>query len=102
VVSSGQISGADGRYQISGELSFTTVNAVLAESRETLFATREAQLELDLRSVTRADSAGLALLIQWLRMARAQQSDIRFLHLPEQLLAIARAGELEALLPIAG
>jgi phospholipid transport system transporter-binding protein len=102
VVSSGQISGADGRYQISGELSFRTVNAVLAESRETLFATPQAQLELDLGSVSRADSAGLALLIQWLRMARARQSEIRFLHLPEQLLAIARAGELEPLLPIAG
>lgn len=102
MVSSGQISGAGGRYQISGELSFSTVNAVLAESRETLFVTREPQLELDLGAVSRADSAGLALLIQWLRMARAQQSEIRFLHLPQQLLAIARTGELEALLPIAG
>jgi hypothetical protein len=34
-------------------------------------------------------------------MARAAQCEIRFHHLPEQLLAIARAGDLVALLPVA-
>lgn len=96
------ISGEAGRFQVSGELSFSTVNAVLAQSRETLFAHPAGQLELDLGGVTRVDSAGLALLIQWMRMARAANCEIRFHRLPEQLLAIARAGELDGLLPVAG
>lgn len=96
------ISGEGGRFQVSGELSFSTVNDVLAQSRETLFAPPAAQLDLDLGGVSRADSAGLALLIEWMRMARAAQCEIRFHHLPEQLLAIARAGELDGLLPVAG
>ncbi|MCW8919211.1 MAG: STAS domain-containing protein [Gammaproteobacteria bacterium] len=94
--------GESGAFQVSGELSFATVNDVLAQSRETLFAHPAGQLDLDLGGVNRADSAGLALLIQWMRMARAAHCEIRFHHLPEQLLAIARAGELEGLLPVAG
>lgn len=100
-MSKGQISGEAGRFQISGELSFHTVTALLAESKTTLFVTGGDQLDLELAGVSRADSAGLALLIQWMRMAREQHKTIRFHHLPEQLLAIARAGELEPLLPVA-
>ena len=97
------ISGEDGRFQISGELSFKTVNAVLAESKATIFSAPESlrTLDLELAGVTRADSAGLALLIQWMRMAREHDTNICFHHLPEQLLAIARAGELDTLLPVA-
>ncbi len=97
----GQISGESGAFQISGELSFNTVTALLLESKMTLFDTASERLDLELSGVSRADSAGLALLIQWMRMAREHNKEIRFHHLPEQLLAIARAGELEPLLPVA-
>ncbi len=96
-----QINGSSGAFQISGELSFNTVNALLAESKVTLFGSSSERLDLELADVSRADSAGLALLIQWMRMAREQNKTIQFHHLPEQLLAIARAGELEPLLPVA-
>ncbi|MEN8170270.1 MAG: STAS domain-containing protein [Pseudomonadota bacterium] len=100
-MSSTYISGEGGNFQISGELSFKTVNAVLAESKVSIFAEAATQLDLDLGNVARADSAGLALLIQWMRMAREHDTNIRFHHLPKQLLAIARAGELDTLLPVA-
>ena len=100
-MSSNHIHGQDGMFEIRGELSFDTVTSVLAESKEVLFAGPSQQLDLDLGGVSRADSAGLALLLQWLRMARHQRKQLTFHHLPEQLLAIARAGELEPLLPIA-
>lgn len=96
------IRGGGGRFEISGELSFTTVNAVLTQSRTTIFLAPASRLDLDLGGVTRADSAGLALLIEWMRMARAARCEIRFHRLPQQLLAIARAGELDELLPVAG
>lgn len=100
-MSNSQISGEGGRFQISGELSFNTVNALLAESRSTLFVNSATQLDIELGGVSRADSAGLALLIEWMRMARDHDKALCFHHLPEQLLAIARAGELEQLLPVA-
>lgn len=99
-MSGNQISGEGGRFQVSGELGFNTVNAVLAESKGILFSSKGVQLELDLAEVSRADSAGLALLIEWMRMAQANSCEIKFHHLPAQLLEIARAGELEALLPV--
>lgn len=100
-MSSEQIQGLDGQFQISGELSFATVTAVLEEGRERLFLNAGECVDLDLAGVSRADSAGLALLIEWMRQAQKRQVAIRFHHLPEQLLAIARAGELDGLLPVA-
>lgn len=100
-MSNAQISGAGGQFQVSGELSFGTVNAVLDESRRSIFTQPAPEIDMDLNGVSRADSAGLALLIQWMRMAQANNSEIRFHNLPQQLLAIARAGELESLLPVA-
>jgi phospholipid transport system transporter-binding protein len=81
-------------------LSFNTVNAVLAESTEQLFAKPAGTIDLDLGAVNRVDSAGLALLLEWMRIARSSNMEIRYHHLPEQLLAIARAGELDTLLPV--
>ena len=93
------ISGERGHFAISGELGFDTVNGLLQQSRDTLFADASARLELELGGVTRVDSAGLALLIEWMRMARSGNQAIYFHNLPEQLLAIARAGEVDSLLP---
>ena len=101
-VSDSHISGGEGRYTISGELSFSTVNAILVESKKVIFSKPAAEIELDLSGVTRADSAGLALLIQWMRIARSHNSKVHFLHLPEQLKAIASAGEVTSLLPVTG
>jgi phospholipid transport system transporter-binding protein len=72
---------------------------VLEQSRPQL-AALEGGIVLELAQVERVDSAGLALLIQWMRMARERQVDIRFRHLPAQLLAIARASDMEQILPL--
>lgn len=86
---------------VRSDLTFTTVTTVLAQSRSLLDGEASGMV-IDLAEVTRADSAGLALLMQWLRMGQKQGMDIRFRHLPEQLLAIARASDLEGLIPLEG
>lgn len=95
------ISGGNGHYAVSGELGFKTVSHLLEQSLDTLFDDAPAQLDMDLASVTRVDSAGLALLLQWMRLARQHDTSILFHNLPPQLLAIARTGELDTLLPLA-
>lgn len=92
-------SGEPGVLQVSGELSFATVNAVLEQSRPML-AAAQGWLVMELAGVERVDSAGLALLIQWMRLAREQGVDILFRHVPEQLLAIAHASDLDNVLPL--
>lgn len=76
-----------------------TVSALLRET-EALFAGVSGEVIVDLGSVTRADSAGLALLIEWLRLARRQNLTITYRNLPAQLLQIADVSELQEVLPI--
>lgn len=85
-----------GRFRVGGELSFATAAAALARSR-TLFRDH-AVIELDLSGVTRGDSAGLALLLEWVTWARANARELQFHHLPEQLLAIAQISEVDDML----
>lgn len=88
----------EGRYSLSGEVAFSNVSALRQRSLS-LFTRGE--LELDLAGVERADSAALALLLEWMRQGRAVGYTIRYRNLPAQLLAIARASDLEELLPLA-
>jgi phospholipid transport system transporter-binding protein len=90
-----------GVLQVSGELTFSTVTALLEQSQPLLNAA-QGWLVMELADVSRVDSAGLALLVQWMRMAREHSVDILFRHVPEQLLAIARASDLENILPLEG
>jgi len=94
-------SGADGVLSVRGELSFASVTRLLERSRP-LLAAAKGQLVIDLAGVDRSDSAGLALLMEWLRMARGLGTNILFRHVPEQMLAIARASDLERLIPLEG
>ena len=56
------------------------------------------QLEIDLSEVTDSDSAGLALLLEWVTWANHSVREIRFTGVPEKVLAIARTTEVEPLL----
>ncbi len=86
-----------GRFALGGALDFTTATAVLSRG-EKLFAGVSGPIEIDLSGVRQADSAGLAVLLEWLgRAARARQT-ITFRNVPEQLRAIARISELEQLI----
>jgi phospholipid transport system transporter-binding protein len=87
---------APGRYRLTGELSFATVSALLSQSR-VLFAA-ESALQIDLSNVAHADSAGLSLLIEWLRQAKLQGRQLHYLALPAQLVALASISEVDGLL----
>ena len=90
-----------GVLHVRSDLTFASVTSVLVHSRPLLNADG-GRLVIDLADVTRADSAGLALLLEWLRMTRAKGAEILFRHVPEQLMAIARASDLERLIPLEG
>jgi phospholipid transport system transporter-binding protein len=85
-----------GHYLLNGELSFATVTTLLLQSRP-LFA-GESVLEMDLSGVTHADSAGLSLLIEWLRQAKLQGKQLRYRSLPSQLSALASISDVDGLL----
>jgi len=87
----------DGRVVVRGELSFSTVPALAAAPWP---ATTDDPVTVDLAGVRRADSAGLALLLEWARAARRQGRPIRFVHTPEQLRSLARVTGVDAILAL--
>ena len=84
--------------RLAGELSYATVNNVLQET-DTLFESFSL-LDIDLADVTRSDSAGLALLVHWMRQADTGNKKLVFHNIPAQMVAIAAASGLDELLPI--
>lgn len=81
----------DNRYMVAGELNFSSVPGLWKQGRE-LFGNGkngDKQLDIDLSEVSRSDSSGLALLLEWMRFAGKQGISIKFHNLPEQMRDIA-------------
>ncbi len=93
------ITGGEGRLRVDGVLDFATVSRLFRES-DVLFRD-QGRLRIDLAGVEAANSAGLALLLEWMDLARARRVDLRFLNLPESLQRIASFSNLGSLLPLA-
>ncbi|MDH3988478.1 MAG: STAS domain-containing protein [Gammaproteobacteria bacterium] len=86
----------DGRFSLSGRMTFDTAGDILRKS-EDLFEPHSL-LEIDLSGITHTDSAGLALLLEWITWANHTVREIRFEGMPEKINAIARTTEVESLL----
>lgn len=85
-----------GSFAVSGEMTFDTSEKILKAS-ESLF-NEHTQIEVDLSEVTASDSAGLALLLEWVTWANHSVREIHFNEIPEKILAIAKTTEVEPLL----
>ena len=85
-----------GRFRVSGVLDASTAREVLEQSESRFEQFKE--LDVDLGGVGESDSAGLALLIEWLRAARHGGQVIRFANVPAQIEALARISEVEDLI----
>lgn len=83
-------------YGVSGTMTFDSVTELWRESDEIFSG--EAVVQIDLRDVTHTDSAGLALLVEWLREAGRRGGRVEFLNLPAQMIALAEAANLQTVL----
>ena len=87
-------SAGEGRLMLSGAIDFDSVAAVYRQMAP--YLEQGGSLSLDLGEVGRFNSAGLALLLQWLEDARRRQVELTFLNLP------AAHGELASLYNLSG
>ena len=87
-----------GRMLLSGPVKLGNVAQLLEEGRMHL---AEGVATVDLSEVTELDSSALALLLAWLREAKAAGRALAFTNLPEALRTIARLYGVEDLLPAA-
>ena len=77
-------------------MSFVTAERILQASEEPF--EQHTRIEVDLSGVERADSAGLALLLEWITWANHTVREIRFTHMPDRIHAIAQTTEVDNLL----
>ena len=85
--------------RLIGELGFATVTQVLEAGRRAIGAMPAGHAVLNLSEVDRTDTAGLALVVDWMRAARARKLELAVRAVPRQLAAIARVSDLEDLIP---
>lgn len=86
----------EGRFALNGLMTFGTAGQILKECEGPF--EEHTQIEVDLSGVTRTDSAGLALLLEWITWANHTVREIRFVETPDKIDAIAKVTEVEELL----
>lgn len=76
------------RFIIDGDLTFATIDKQTLKSFSFLKAASE--VTIDLGRVSSTDSAGLALMIEWIKYSRHNRTHTVFKNIPEQLLNLAK------------
>lgn len=85
----------DGQVALRGELTFKTVMEVIQRGCEQVSS--GSPTVVDLAGLSRCDSAGLALLVEWSRVARACNTELRIVGASDQLLGLALTSNLQFL-----
>ena len=89
----------NGVFALSGQMSFQTVPQFLAHTDEWLQSGSKT-VTIDMQGVTLADSAGLALMLEWLQRARAAGRELVFTNLPEQVQQLIHVSGLQQVFPL--
>jgi len=85
-----------GRFRVAGDLDFAGVAALVGESKQ-LFADG-GDIYVDLADVAHANSAGLAIVLDWLARARREGRRLFLVNLPESMCRLAELSNLEDLI----
>lgn len=87
-----------GCYRLVGQLTFATVPSLVDALNGGAHPGR--RVEVDLSGITLSDSAGTALLVEWVKQTRLQGLKLTYLNTPGQIQAIAKVTGLETFLSI--
>ena len=93
---------APAKLKIEGTIDFDNTPAILAASEPLLrkgFAQSEA-VTIDMGAVKAAKSPGIALMLEWKRLAVEQQKKLTFSQTPPSLVRLAEISELKGILEL--
>lgn len=82
-----------GYYTLEGRLTFASIDKETPRSFGYLKGIDS--ICIDLAQVEATDSAGLALMVEWIRISRMSRVQLRFKNIPEQILALAKLSGLD-------
>jgi phospholipid transport system transporter-binding protein len=92
------VASENGRFTARGMLTFATARQAREQGLRSLASAAGRELEVDCAGITASDSAGLAVLLDWLGATKRAGRALRYTQLPGGLLALARISEVEELL----
>ena len=81
---------------ITGELSFTTVPVAYDQTKNCF--NKGQDIQVNLNDVRRTDSAAMALILEWSRLAKTFNTRLKLNNIPDMLQKIASVSDLEELL----
>ena len=87
-----------GRIELRGALTFATARRARAQGVKLLAVRSGAPIEIDCSAVTSSDSAGLAVLLDWLVLANRQGQVLHLTNLPAAIRAVAQISDVEPIL----
>ncbi len=86
----------DNQFFITGDLTLFNVMSVYEKSLPDLYKCLE--LCFDFSQLKSSDSAGLALIIEWIKFSKWQHKPIQFKHLSNDIMSIAKAAGINHLI----
>lgn len=89
---------SDGIIRVSGPLDRHTVK--LAYDKANVYFNGITEVTIDLSQVQKTDSAGLALLLAWMRRSKTQEVKLTFINLPEKMKDLGRVSGLDQILSL--
>jgi phospholipid transport system transporter-binding protein len=87
-----------GRFAAKGALTFANARSARSEGLEALRTSSARDLEVDCSGIAHSDSAGLAVLLDWMSDMKREGRPLCFANLPPGLLAVARISGVEEML----
>ena len=83
-------------FQVTGDLNFNNVMSLHRQSLSYFDSCPE--LTFDFSGVTSSDSSGLALVIEWIKLAEQHKKPIYIKNISDGLLSIAKASGLDKII----
>ncbi|HEY0768424.1 MAG TPA: STAS domain-containing protein [Steroidobacteraceae bacterium] len=92
------VASGNGRFAAEGALTFATAREASEQGLRSLASAAAPELEVDCSGIVASDSAGLAVLLDWLGAVKRAGRRLRYTQLPAGLKALGRISEIEELL----
>lgn len=90
------ISLTPGNFLLKGDLTFNNINkaSVKIFNLQKINSTANPTIKMDLQQLGKIDSAGLALLIEWIKFSGKHKKELCFNNIPASLSALAKLSYL--------
>ncbi|MFK5984194.1 MAG: STAS domain-containing protein [Pseudomonadota bacterium] len=84
-------------YILKGDLIFSSC-ALIYEQSLHMFKKNTQYININLQQVTRADSSALALIVEWYRLSKKNNMQLKVTDMPKQMCDLAKLSSVDELL----